>query len=380
MLQTLIHYCDLFIIGSQLLVGLFLLIKSKGKSDPLLYLGAFILSLSITFIFIVLYYTRLFYEYTWIIQTENALVLCHAPFFYLFICALLNPDFSFKRSTLWHFLPAFLALLVTIPFYLSSQAQKIQYLDNIYRDEYPLRYVAIALASFIQYIIYYCSAFKKLIHFSHQATRLKDDTEEVRVWINTLIVIFIVSTVISFFPALLKYDTTTSGFIPIISSPYFFFIVYTLIAKPAMFGKIRQTSLQLEAYDIPDQDKKIENLAEKYTDLSDRMHREVIRRSLFKDPEISLSKLADLLDTKPYVVTWIIKNHYNETFYNYINGLRIEEAKKILSDSTYKNYTIDYVGQLVGFNSKSVFYTAFKKSTGETPTQFSKRPKEENQE
>jgi AraC-like DNA-binding protein len=377
MVKMLVHYCDLFLIATQILVGVYLLARNKGIADPRLYLGAFILSLSVTFVFIVLYYTELFYEHTWSIQVENFLVLSHAPFYYLFISSLLNPDFSFTRKTLWHFLPALVALLVTIPFYLSTHTDKIQYLDKIYSEEYPLRYVVIALAAFIQYIVYYYNGFKKLIRFSHQATQLKDDTEEVRVWINALIIIFYTSTVISFFPALLKYDTTTAGFIPLISSPYFIFIVYTLLRKPDIFFKIRQTALKLEAFEIPDQDKKIEHLAEKYTELSDRMHREVIKRSLFKDPDISLSKLADILDTKPYVITWIIKNHYNETFYNYINGLRIEEAKKILSDVAYKNYTIDYIGQLVGFNSKSVFYAAFRKTTGETPTQFSKRSKEE---
>jgi AraC-like DNA-binding protein len=373
MLKTLVHYFDLAIIVLQIITACCLLAKSKSKNDPILFLGAFIFSLSVTFIFIVLYYTRLFYDHLWTLQIENGLVLAHAPFYFLFISALLDPYFTFDRKKLWHFLPALLSVLITIPFYLYSYDQRVEYLDNIYSEEYPLRYVVIALASFVQYVVYYYIGFKKLIGFSHRLTQLKQDTEEVRMWINSLVIIFYTSTVISFFPALVKYDVTTAGFIPLLSSPYFFFILYTLLTKPEMFSRIRQSSLQLEAFEVPEFDKKIEMLAEKYSELSDRLHREVIKRSLYRDPEISLSKLADLLDTKPYVITWIIKNHYNDTFYNYINSLRIEEAKKILGDKAYKNYTIDYIGQLVGFNSKSVFYTAFKKAVGETPTQYTRR-------
>lgn len=373
MLKTLVHYFDLILIAVQIAAGLFLLAKSKGKTDPLRYLGAFIFSLSVTFIFIVLYYTKLFYNHLWTLQIENGLVLSHAPFYFLFISSLLDPYFTFDKKKLWHFFPALVSVLITIPFYFYTPEQKIAYLDSIYSEEYPLRYVAIAMTSFIQYIVYYYLGFRKLIGFSFRITQLKQDTEDVRMWINALVIIFYTSTVLSFFPALVKYDVTTAGFIPLISSPYFFFILYTLVFKPKMFAQIRQTSLQLEAFEVPELDRKIEMLAEKYSELSDRMHREVIKRSMYKDPEISLSKLADILDTKPYVITWIIKNHYNDTFYNYINGLRIEEAKKILGDNAYKNYTIDYIGQLVGFNSKSVFYTAFKKSVGETPTQYVRR-------
>jgi AraC-like DNA-binding protein len=129
--------------------------------------------------------------------------------------------------------------------------------------------------------------------------------------------------------------------------------------------------------DEADTGRQIEVIAAKYSILADRMRREIMKQSLFKDPDISLTKLAAILKTKPYVVSWILKNHYEDSFYNYINRLRIEEAKTLLSDAAYKNYTIDYIGQLVGFNSRSSFYAAFKKHTGDTPSQFVKKDEQE---
>ena len=57
-------------------------------------------------------------------------------------------------------------------------------------------------------------------------------------------------------------------------------------------------------------------------------------------------------------------------FHDYINSFRIEEAKKkLLEPNPDTIYTISLD---VGFNSKTAFYTAFKKLTKQTPTQFKK--------
>ena len=50
--------------------------------------------------------------------------------------------------------------------------------------------------------------------------------------------------------------------------------------------------------------------------------------------------------------------------------MRVEQSKKILIDPKYANYTISSIGLESGFNSKSTFYTVFKKHTGITPLAY----------
>ena len=69
----------------------------------------------------------------------------------------------------------------------------------------------------------------------------------------------------------------------------------------------------------------------------------------------------------------LINGNFEVNFSDYINQLRVEEARKALLNPEFNNYTIVAVGLECGFNSKSTFYTAFRKITGQTPSEFRKQ-------
>lgn len=57
-------------------------------------------------------------------------------------------------------------------------------------------------------------------------------------------------------------------------------------------------------------------------------------------------------------------------FNDFINAYRIEETISILTSSSLSKLTIEAIALKAGFNSKSTFYSAFKKQTGKTPKEF----------
>ena len=59
-------------------------------------------------------------------------------------------------------------------------------------------------------------------------------------------------------------------------------------------------------------------------------------------------------------------------FSSFINGYRITKAKKLLVDTANGRYTIEGLAEMPGFKSKSNFNAAFKKFTGQTPSQYRK--------
>lgn len=93
----------------------------------------------------------------------------------------------------------------------------------------------------------------------------------------------------------------------------------------------------------------------------------------FLDSGLTMNTLAKELHMSPSHFSKIINNYSNSNFSDYINSFRVEQAKEFLSNNEFDSYTIVAIGLECGFNSKSTFYTAFKKLTTLTPTQYRDR-------
>jgi len=90
----------------------------------------------------------------------------------------------------------------------------------------------------------------------------------------------------------------------------------------------------------------------------------------FLESEITINRLADLLGTSIHKLSQVINEEHNRNFFDFINYYRINEVKKLLSDSTIDDFKIESIAYDCGFNSKSSFYAIFKKHTHLTPTEY----------
>lgn len=91
---------------------------------------------------------------------------------------------------------------------------------------------------------------------------------------------------------------------------------------------------------------------------------------LYHDAEINLDKLAARLNASKHHVSQVINEQLGSSFFEYINQLRVEEAKKLLVETTKSDFHIIEIAYVVGFNNKVSFNAAFKKATGMTPTEY----------
>ena len=79
-----------------------------------------------------------------------------------------------------------------------------------------------------------------------------------------------------------------------------------------------------------------------------------------------------MLDTNVNYLSQYINNQLQTNFNDYINSYRVKEACRIFKNDTIMKFTVDQVADMVGFSSRSTFYTTFKKFTGITPAFFQK--------
>lgn len=90
---------------------------------------------------------------------------------------------------------------------------------------------------------------------------------------------------------------------------------------------------------------------------------------LHRDPNLSLWVLARHVGASPNYISQTLNEEIGESFFDFVNGYRIVEAKALLAET---DHTVLAIAYEVGFNARSSFYNAFKRVTGQTPTQYRK--------
>lgn len=91
---------------------------------------------------------------------------------------------------------------------------------------------------------------------------------------------------------------------------------------------------------------------------------------IYREQKLTLSKLAERINTPQYLLRKAIQQLHNKNFNDFINEYRIAE----LCDRLRKDnkYTIEAMAADVGFTSNSTFYEAFRKVMKCTPAEYRK--------
>ncbi len=82
---------------------------------------------------------------------------------------------------------------------------------------------------------------------------------------------------------------------------------------------------------------------------------------------IYLETLAETFHTSPSYLSRVIKKETSSTFSDYLNVLRINEAKKLLLNT---RKPIKEIYETVGYNNRNTFIRIFKSITGTTPSDY----------
>ncbi|MEL1243985.1 helix-turn-helix transcriptional regulator [Flavobacterium sp. DGU11] len=91
---------------------------------------------------------------------------------------------------------------------------------------------------------------------------------------------------------------------------------------------------------------------------------------IYTDSTLNREKVAEKLGISAGYVSQIVNAVTGDNFANYINQYRVEAVKEMISNSEYENYNLLTMGLESGFTSKTTFYKAFKKTTGQTPNEY----------
>jgi len=87
----------------------------------------------------------------------------------------------------------------------------------------------------------------------------------------------------------------------------------------------------------------------------------------YADPELNLSKVAENVNLSPSYLSQLFRKQSHCSFTDYLNYVRIEQAKRLLADTHMRVYE---VADAVGYQSSKYFFQVFKQITGKRPREF----------
>ena len=291
----------------------------------------------------------------------------------LYLCfkALVFKDFSLTKIDVFHFIPL-MAYITFIGLVFYSKPQDIR-LEMINSESfvYSASYVYMEFLSKLIRVFYAIACFSLISRYSSRLQDTNSNMEKVHLsWLRALVIGFLlvmVSEAILVAAKIINIYTNFSFslFVNIGLTGYYItfalvnLLVFTAVRYFGAFEQVNEIKIT----------KKVRDERFFQPELALSVDGAIRGGQIYMDPDITLDKLAESLKISPRDLSSLINRHFGINFYEFINRYRIEEAKRMLTSEEYKATTITDIYLKVGFNSKSVFYTFFKKLEGMTPSQ-----------
>lgn len=318
----------------------------------------------------------------WNINVRDTLSLVSANFFFLFgfVFFLQGPllfwftraaifrDFALTKRDALHLIPA-----LCYPFYIYQifhrlpAEQKMLYVHDwahVISDPY---FEGLIWAQRLVLFAYSLLCVYQLHQYMHHLRAHHCELNKVDLhWLKLLVVGF---CLINCWTMLSLIDTR---FIGLISAEFLgefeshFYLIYMSVLVVYLLKNSNGFSdIQVEhtIAPVPSPEEPQQQLVEKLTDFMEH-------NKPYLEPHITVERLAIKLNVSPKLLSCTINNQMHMNFFELIGTYRVAEAKKRLADSDLRQKPISEIMKSCGFNSKSVFNQAFKKTVGVTPSHY----------
>lgn len=373
---------DFILVGGILitLLILFLLFRRKHRELPHILLIVFFVLL----FFVSLSFYAQHHNIEWLYEIaflpQDTIVWVIGPVLMLYVKSLfLEPKGLLKKNSL-HFTPYILYLiLISIPVLISTIQGS--YVFNYLRYLSDHRYLIIVTRGLLLlvYIIYCLYLFKKYLELIKENFSSLNDHDFLwirRLLIGSLLIIFI-DVLSELYEMAFGYLTWDSGYLTVLAM--ILFIAYLGYYGVSQSKILLPTFLLKEAgqtIDITDEPRSTSsiNFSEQEIQLLEKKIEAVLKEDKpYLDEDLTLNKLASLLDTTDKKLSTFLNQHLQTTFYDLINKERVESVKEKLQSKTFDKYTLLGIAYESGFKSKTSFNRIFKKETGLSPSEYRKQ-------
>lgn len=364
---SLISYLTFLIAFQLLFVGIYLITNKKGnRRNNILFALLFILiawnmgDLTLTM-------NNVTFNWGFLQDIDDGFFLLYGPILYLYSLGVIYKDFKLSPWHLLHLIPYL--LLTTL--LLSFSNLKPNTAEEIMTSDLPWQFYGVSALMYVHFFVYLALAYTSLSGYRKVIKNKYSEIDQINLnWLSFALKTFGLLAFISLIQNFIGQAENKSVFVVslVLLLIFVFYFVIRVILKalrqPKIFTGIAQdettkylgsnlTASQIETYK-----QRLLTLLE--TDKP------------FLHPQVSIADLSEKLSIPTKQLSQVINQSFNKSFFDFINSYRVQEVKHILKESKDDKLTVLEAMYQAGFNSKSSFNSAFKKETGQTPTEFRK--------
>ncbi|MFD3408535.1 helix-turn-helix domain-containing protein [Aquirufa sp. HETE-83D] len=303
--------------------------------------------------------------------------LVPGPLLHFYFRSILTPEKA--KITSWdllHFIPFFIQLANIAPYLVTSWDYKLQIAHSIHQNLNNLNIINVN--SFSTFKTSFLSRPILMLGYLLWCTlfllqQITQTNLRTRNWlIFVLFSLFIITS--AYLVVALNLFSTSFSDVSINENPIYFssgivyiiFPIALIFIYPEVLYGIKKVYKQ--SFDVPKEISK-EELTE-LKDLANRIQNYLHKEKPYLNPSFEIADVTRALNVPQKQISLACKYANGKKFTELRSSHRINHAKALLHKGLTDNITIDAIGTISGFKSRSTFYEAFKAETGMTPSQY----------
>ena len=293
------------------------------------------------------------------------------PLLYIYIKSYLTD----KKWNFWslavHFLPLVIYFIVISPFYFQSTEVKRELIKT---GNFPA-YLGVVASVFdiviiVQGIVYTALSMKTIQkYFDIEAGNLSKRQHYILNWLIFFVMSYVLLWAFGAVGAVLEMLRIK---VPFDLFNFFYLGLTILTVSIGVFALRRPYVLFKKLKTVPGEI----NEPEKYTvnEDSDKDLKTILnyleKEKAYLKNDLSLQDMADATGIPKHRISAVFNKELGKNFYEILNEYRTQEAIRLFNDGKHLNFTLTYIAEMAGFNSRATFNRIFKKITNYTPSEY----------
>ena len=357
-IQHIILFC-----GAQILGLLLILLRKKFRTVPNFMLMLVLISIITHYIYYYLFYTG-YISYTSVSAYFIVPFATLAPLIvYYYVLSVIYGKIIFTKRSFLHLLPIIINGIIFILFINSiDQKQNLLFLAKSVTISLYIIYPYIMIKTLSEFYNYKGFSLKV---FNYNKTK----TSLIRLLVFMMTIHFCILVTKYTLPIFIEggekvMDIINLCFLMVLG----YAISYVIISEPKIIQH-SEDKIGLGGFKKYDKSKLTQTEAENNVSILNKIMED---DKPYLDSELNLAQFSALSKIPAHCISETLNGLIDQSFNEYVNNYRVEEFKKLALKDEFKQFTILALAFEAGFKSKATFNSAFKKFTGETPSQFLK--------